>query len=348
MSIPFRLPSALGVLTLTVAIVTAPANAQCPAGSYGSGLPGFEGPTNPGPAGPAPGSPESPNPAGPTTPGPSDPGPNGPRSPRGPNVPVTGGPARGPGPGRAGRTGARGMPLTFERGRTSKDRLKLDWEHPVPPERGEGTTAAGALPLADALAAVWGDDHRPLLVLRECTMCAGTDLPLLNNSKNNDRTMLMAKWFKIVRLPPHVTKTTHAFHNLFAGYEFIGPAPHFYLLSHPGAQPISFTGAPTQTNLWMGLSKVVKERYQLDAGVALKGWLVLLDKFDNVDAQRFLAKEQLRKTRADQGPRSTRAKKLQARIDDLDMERAKLIAKEKKITDLVLKPFPKPEKVASK
>ncbi|MCA8950058.1 MAG: hypothetical protein KDE27_11195 [Planctomycetes bacterium] len=337
---------------LSAAVLTALSlPAQCPAGGYQTGTStggsggGGVGTSNPSPSAPSPNGPTTPNPTGPTTPGPSGPTTGGPTYGGGsPAAPTTGGPAAPPGAAVAARTGARGAAMTFERGRTSKDRLKLDWEHPVPPERGDRTSAAGALPLAEALALLWGDDQRPLLVLRECTACQGTDLPLLQRSMNNDRTQLLASWFRIVKLPPHVMEPSHPFHNVFAGQSFEGGMPHFYLLSHPGAEPVAFSGQPTQTYLLAAMTKIVEERYQLDPKRAVKNWLALLDQFDNIDATQKRVREQLREARADKGPKSSRAKSLQAQLDDLEMDRTKLLAKERKVRNIVLVPFPKSDK----
>ncbi|MCR9245844.1 MAG: hypothetical protein NXI31_12500 [bacterium] len=339
-----------------VLLTTTLLSAQCPrprSGGGGSSTPGQSPSGVPGPSTPGPGGPSTPGPGGPSQPGPSDPG-TGPTTggPSGPSAPgfgpTTGGPGGGPAAAaRPGRTGARGAVMTFARGRTSKDRLKMDWEHPVPAERGEGTSAAGALPLADALAQLWGDDTRPLLVLRECNLCQGSDRALLNVSLNNDRTKLLASWFRVVKLPPHVTQESHPFYNVFAGQGFEGALPHFYLLSSPTSKPVAFTGRPTQGRLLASMTGIIKERYQLDPKRAIKKWLALLDKFDMLDAQRKRVKEQWREARAEKGPRSSRAKKLQAKLDKIEKDRARLLNHEKKVRNLVLHPFPKGEKIAA-
>lgn len=343
MTMPFRSLHALAVLSLAAWIP-----AQCPAGGY---APRFGGTTGTG-AGAvglgSPGSPGTPAPGSPGGPGTGEGVPDPAHSPRGPagtnpTTPRNGGPAAGPpnGPAAAGgRTGARGAVMSFERGATSKDRLKFDWQHPVPPERAAGTSAAGAMPLAEALDVLWGGDQRPLLILRECTRCAGTDLPLLVQSANNERTLLFAKWFRVVRLPTHVTDPGHPFHNVFARFAAPAMTPHFYLLAHPGAEPVSFSGAPTQSGLWKGMAAVLRERYLVDPEKAVKEWLALLDQFDNVDARRKLAREELDAVRAEQGPKSERSKQLQERLDTFDKDKAALLAKETRITNLVLQPFP--------
>jgi len=233
------------------------------------------------------------------------------------------------------------MAMSTERGATSKDRLKLDWLHPVPPAPTPGTTAAvSALPLEQALKVMWEDDQRPLLVLRECMFCQDSDQALLSRSLNNDRTLLLTKWFRLVRLPPHVTEPTHAFHNVFAGYSFKG-TPHFYLLARPDAQPVEFTGAQTQSSLWQGMYSVLSERYSRDPAKAVKEWLTLLERFDRLDAQLLSMQQQLDEARASEGPDSDKVKGLQKRIADARQEHTEMLAREQRVRDLGLLPLPK-------
>ncbi|HEX6811617.1 MAG TPA: hypothetical protein VF384_08350 [Planctomycetota bacterium] len=239
------------------------------------------------------------------------------------------------------------MVLTAERGSTSQDRLRIDWKHPVPPAGDAGTTSAvSALPLADALKVLWENDERPLLVLRECSFCQDTDLALLSSSQSNDRTILMTKWFRVVRLPPHVTEPHHAFYNAFAGYSFKG-SPHFYLLATPYSQPVEFTGQQTQTSLWKGMHSVIAERYSRDPAKAVKEWLTLLERFDRLDALIRSTQMQLDEARASSGPDSERAKGLQKRLADAKKEHGEALAREEKLRDLGLLPMPKAQKVAS-
>ena len=58
------------------------------------------------------------------------------------------------------------------------------------------------LPPEEAYAMLAGEDHRPLLVLRECMTCNGTDDALMTRKADNERTMLLSRWFHCVKLPP--------------------------------------------------------------------------------------------------------------------------------------------------
>lgn len=235
------------------------------------------------------------------------------------------------------------MVLEFAREATSKDRLRIDWRHPVPPARdADKTSSAGALPLAEALQVLWENDERPLLVLRECHFCQDSDQALLSRSLNNDRTVLLTKWFRVVRLPMHVTEPGHPFFNVFAGYAFKGQSPHFYLLSHPAARPVEFTGVQTQSSLWKGMASVLGERYGRDPNKAVKEWLNLLSEFDRFDALLRSTQAELDETRAKNGPKSDKAKELEKRLAELKTQRTDALAREERIRDLRLLSMPKP------
>lgn len=335
-----KLVSCSCVLAVTLA-------AQCPPpGGYGGGGGGGGGQPAAAPS-PflRPSSPSTPSPAGPATPqpaGPATPRATGPGAPTPRVTPPTAAPR---GPVAGGRPGPRtgGIALTFERGHTSKERLKLDWLHPVPPEKQTtGTVSTGPLSLQEALEVLWENDERPLLVLRECNLCKDGDEALLSRSMSNDRTLLLSKWFRTVRLPAHVTEKSHTFFNVFEGYGFEGGWPHFFLLASPDAKPVVFTGQQTQTQLWKGMQEVLEQRYTADVSKAVKKWLSVLDSFDTIDARRMELQERLDEVRADEGPESDKAKKLVADLAEIEKEREEALAREKKVRELGLRPMPKP------
>lgn len=323
--------------------------AQCPPpGGYAPPAPPPDNPPVSGPSGsPSPGGPSVPKPTGPSTPGPGAPSAPKPTSnpttpPRAPATnPTT---PRGIGP----RTG--GMPISLERGATSKDRLRVDWLHPVPPERAQvGTASVGPLPKDEALAALWSeDDERPLLVLRECQLCAGSDGALLSRSLVNDKTMLMTKWFRTVKLPAHVAESGHPFFNVFGGFGFADGWPHFFLLAHPGAEPVAFTGQQVQSQLWKGMFDVLGQRYAKDPQKAVRKWLAVLDRYDTIDAREQDLKEELLEVRAERGPESAKAKKLETALEALAKERADVEAEEAQVRDLGLLKLPSKKVAAAK
>jgi len=239
------------------------------------------------------------------------------------------------------------MPITLDRGATSKRRLTVDWVHPVPPQReGQGTAAAGPLPHKEAIACLWDDDDgRPLLVLRECQACQGADSALLSRSLKNDKTMLLTKWFRTVKLPAHIGERSHAFHNVFLGYNFGKKVPHFFLLAHRDAKPVAFSGVQTQSRLWKSMYQVLEQRYAKSPKRQVKKWLMLLDRYDTIEGRRAQLKEELLAVRASHGPDSKKAKKIRAKLDELNEEFEAVAAEEKKIRNLGL--LKAPTKIAA-
>ena len=237
------------------------------------------------------------------------------------------------------RTG--GLALSFERGDTAKNRLKVDWVHPIPPARDLARTdAVGPLPLDEAFATLWEHDQRPLLVLRECPGCQDGDDALLTRSLDNERTMLLTKWFRTVRLPAHAAEPSHPFYGVFASNTFPNGLPHFFLLAHPGAQAVKFTGQQTQAQLHKGMLDVLGQRYAKDATKAVKQWLSILDTFDMLDGRQRQLTEQLDAVRAAEGPQSTKAMSLTAELAKIATEREATLARESKVRDLGLLPMP--------
>ena len=284
-------------------------------------------PSNPAPGAPDPGSPATPAPTGPSAPAPA--------TPATPNTP------RGPSSGAlTPRSMPRGMPITLTRGDTSKDRLTIDWVHPVRQDDGVRTRAAGALTLEEALDAMWEDgDDRPLLVLRECNLCQGSDGALLSRSMKNDKTIVLARWFRTVRLPAHVVETGHPFHKVFFGYEW-KHVPHFFLLAHKGAEPVPFTGTQTQSQLWRKMASVLEERYTKDPLPQARKLLMLLDRYDSLESRRDDMREQLLAVRAERGPDSARARQLGKALAEIEAEWREVEAEEKEVRDLRLQPSP--------
>src|SRR4029077_14708442 len=164
--------------------------------------------------------------------------------------------ASAPGAANAGRRG--GIALDLRRGKTSKEQLKIEWAYPVwkPDDRTDSaaTTVAAqsehALPLAVAFAWVAGTDRRPLLILRECEKCKGTDHALLSSTLDNEQTVLLTKWFHCVKLPPNVLEANHPFTALFARTKEGERLPHLFFCDPDGGNKVALPGDQTQTETW--------------------------------------------------------------------------------------------------
>lgn len=327
-----------------------------PGGSSGGGVtppgPGVTpGPTSPGPAGPAtPARPAAPRPAGPgDVVGPTTGGPRGPAGPvsgpttggSGPAAPQPGAakPAGGPTTGPRGPAGpaapaaapgrpANRTPMVLTHGPTGDRMLRIDWDHPVhvPPAPTTGTHTQvpepTTLSAAELLRRIAGDDTRPMLVLRECPNCKGSDLALLRSDAPNERTLLLTSFFHCVRLPAEAGEPDHPFAPLFPDHG------HLFLCQADGSGRVEFDGQQTQSALWQAMRGVLAESragQRFDAKAAADELLQLLAQVDRLDAaeadQLAVLDGELARTRPDK----RRVQELQDRLQQIGSERAALL-----------------------
>ena len=218
------------------------------------------------------------------------------------------------------------------RGDTAQEVLKLQWSFPVysnPKQTAElaqsGTFVAErrrALPRDEAFHFIAGEDTRPLLIMRECGFCKGSDDALLSTRFNNEKTVLLSQWFHIVKLPNHVLEEDHPFRNLF---EADSPS-HLFVSTTDGSEIHSLSGQQSQTELWNAMSSVLSEVYADDPEGRVQGMYRILDQLDElVEAdERLHSKfsEELEK----RGPKSSKLKKIRKNIDQLKHDREELLA----------------------
>jgi hypothetical protein len=244
-------------------------------------------------------------------------------------------------PGPAGPSGAGGSPyVTTPRGPTSHGELEIDWDHPVVPraaerdgERSAAVAAKRALPAAEALALVAGDDPRPLLVLRECLTCTGTDDALLTRRADNEKTMLLSRWFHCVKLPPDVLADDHPFQNLFPGDD----PSHLFVSARDGAGRHDLGGAQSRTELWGAMQRVLAASYVKEPDKALKELYGILDDYDALDGEIAELQRRIDLEVEDDGPGSPKAKTLKKRLTELFAERSDLRAEALRVSALELR-----------
>lgn len=244
-------------------------------------------------------------------------------------------------PASSGATSA-SVPKIF-RGPSATTLLKLAWEYPVyspPKEDHAGRTVAVkqrvALPAADALAYIAGKDPRPLLVLRECKVCNGTDDALLSRGNvDNERTFLLSRWFHCVKLPVDVLQKDHPFHSLFADSN----PEHMFMSAADGTARIALESERSRVELWESMVRVLKATYAKDPEDGVRKMERTIDNLDMVD-QRITALEQKIEDELEtDGPDSKKLKKVQAELAAAQRERAQLFgALDQASAELKLKP----------
>ena len=228
------------------------------------------------------------------------------------------------------------------RGPSARDVLQLAWEYPVFTPQAvttpEGRTSARqvrkALSAEEAFAAIAGDDPRPLLVLRECFVCNGTDDALLSRGQvDNEKTFLFSRWFHCVKLPPDVLEDDHPFKNLFPG----GTSEHLFMATRDGRLRVPLESERSRTELWGSMVQVLSADYRSDPQRSLKEIQGLLDDLDAVDLEIGRLQTRMEELLETDGPGSRKLDKVQKRLGKARAERDTLLAEVTKASTLELK-----------
>lgn len=235
--------------------------------------------------------------------------------------------------------------MDFRRGRTAKEMLKIEWTYPVykpttptrkPGERTVAKEAERALPIEQAYALVADGDKRPLLILRECELCKGTDHAVLSRTLDNEQTVLLTHWFRCVKLPPNVLTDKHPFYNLFKKGEGENKVPHLFFADPNGDHKKALPGDQSQSDLWKVMFQYLDRCYDESAKSAIKKLRKLLGQYDKLDAQEDLVRARIDKEIEKNGPKSRKLKKFNKDLDKLAKDREKLREEEKELRDLAL------------
>jgi hypothetical protein len=201
----------------------------------------------------------------------------------------------------------------------------------------DGQTSAApaevALPREAAFAKISESNQKPLLVLRECIHCKGTDHALFSRTLNNERTMLLAQWFYCVKLPPNVLDKKHPFNKVFEGPN----PPHVFLSLHDGTEVIPYDGRQTQAKLWKGMEKLIGMAYKKKPKPAIKAMLSYLSRFDMLDCREKELLDMVEKEREKSGPNSSKVKKLRSKLAKVQKDKATTMKRAKAVCDLKLK-----------
>ena len=216
------------------------------------------------------------------------------------------------------------LPPAVVRGPSAQSYLKLAWDYPVytppAPKESKGDTVAkvkrSALTREAAFKVIAGDDPRPLLVLRECKVCNGTDDALLKGGADNEKTFLIAQWFHCVKLPADVLEEDHPFHALFTE-----EAPeHLFVASIDGSNHDPLEAQTSRTELWDSMRDVIAREYKSKPDGSMKTLAKLLDKMDLADrAARDLATRQDEILEND-GPKSKKLKKVAKKLAEAELK----------------------------
>ena len=232
------------------------------------------------------------------------------------------------------------VPLLSPRGESAKSVLKLTWDYPVyrpkPKEVTEGSTARSvdrALTREEAMKAIAGDDPRPLLVLRECKVCNGTDDALLKGGPDNEKTFLLARWFHCVKLPVDVMNEDHPFHNAFT----IDPPEHLFVCSIDGTNHDPLESDTSRVKLWESMKGLIKKEYKGNSDSSVKKIAKIIDRLDVADERYRELKASHDAILEKEGPDSRKLAKFVKDLNKCEAERLELNEEIAKATELELK-----------
>ena len=182
--------------------------------------------------------------------------------------------------------------------------------------------AKRALTEEEALAYIAGDDLRPLLVLRECKVCNGTDDALLSREDmDNEKIFLLSRWFHCVKLPVGVLEEDHPFHNLCLPAD---DAPHMFMAASDGSHRVNLESDKSRLELRRSMGAVLKSQYKKGPDNQIKAMAKSIDKFDVVDEKIEQLVRDIDRAIEKDGPGSRKLKKLQPRLAKAKGERQKL------------------------
>ncbi|MGK0517664.1 MAG: hypothetical protein ACJAUC_000348 [Planctomycetota bacterium] len=232
--------------------------------------------------------------------------------------------------------------------------LKVVWTYPVykpttprrkPGQRTVAKEVDRALPIEQAYMLVADGDKRPLLIMRECELCKGTDHAVLSRTLSNEQTVLLTHWFRCVKLPPNVLTEKHPFFNLFKKGEKQKKVPHLFFADPNGDNKIALPGDQSQSELWKVMFTYLDRCYDENAKAAIKQLRKVLGSYDKLDAEEQLIRSRIDKEIEKNGPKSKKLKRFDKDLAKVAVQREKLRAKEKELRDLALKApvEPKPE-----
>jgi hypothetical protein len=194
--------------------------------------------------------------------------------------------------------------------------LKLGWDYPV--YQGEEKPTTGTVARAmrhslselDAFRYIAGKDPRPLLVLRECQVCNGTDDALLSKGADNERTLLLSVWFHCVKLPVDVLEPNHPFYELFSHDD----PEHLFVAMVDGTSKVKLESQTSRTELWDAMGVVLDASYKKDPQPVVKLVQKSLDRLDVLDERLLDSKAKRNELLETEGAKSSKLEKIDGEI----------------------------------
>jgi hypothetical protein len=163
--------------------------------------------------------------------------------------------------------------------------------------------------------------------------CSGTDDALLHSTEDNEKTMLMSRWFHCVKLQPDVLDEGHPFRNLFAGDN----PPHLFVSRWDGQDVTPLNGAQSRRELWQVMEERLRADYERDPTRALAELFGVLAKYDLVDQKLDALRNRFDGTLEKHGPDSKKLEPIRRDIVKYEEQRKLLRTHEDEVSELELR-----------
>ena len=223
-------------------------------------------------------------------------------------------------------------------GPTAKKTMRLKWDYPIFGSKkikiyDENQTVSQSVPRAlvrpVAFINIAKDDMRPLLILRECKLCNGTDDALLSSYENNEDILMLVKWFHCVKLPQNVLDETHPFHNLFNEDH----PPHLFVSKFDGTAHIPLKGDLSRSELTGNLYEMLDMTYESRKPFKrrVKELKKILYQYDMLDEKVLRLEITIDDEIENKGPRSKKLKKYRDQLRKAEKEMGSLKANESEL-----------------
>lgn len=231
-----------------------------------------------------------------------------------------------------GSSGGGSLP-SWGRLQTAQSRLKAEWIS-------GSCSAEEILAIKEAIKSLRADDHRPVLILRDCDGCPNKEGDLIKRTLLDERFLLATPWFHCVRLQHEVVGDEHPLHKLFEGSR-----PAHVVVSTWDAERIIALPRFAPKDIWQAMRTVLRKEYKKNPETAMKGLVKLLSNYDALDERERELRDQL-KVKEERG-KDRRVQQLVAELKELAEDREELFDKERELRDIQLKSPPEAEESES-
>jgi hypothetical protein len=219
-----------------------------------------------------------------------------------------------------------GVPMDFTRAEATLREIEIEWTFPVTPK------AAQPLGFERAVAALAGDDRRPLLVRRH-----GHEVELGQERRveallDQEELRVLTRFFRCVDLPDTTRHEGHPLSGLYVPER----APLLFVVDADAENTAGFSGLESATEIYGALYAAIERNYAGDAERTVRSLRRGIEDYDRLLPREEELRRAVDDAVAESGPDSPAARKQQKRLDEVRREIEVLRAREAEL-DAALK-----------